>query len=97
MTTPTATGTKRARRVEPPSDAATAKSIEPGARDPLSLGVRALLERGRGGRYEGEMRWCAMLSAQYVLAHHVTGRAIPAARRAQLLRYFQRSCDARGL
>lgn len=63
----------------------------------LERGLQALLRLGHDGRYEGEMRWCAMLSAQYVIAHHVTGRSIPAARRQQLLRYFERSQSANGL
>lgn len=65
--------------------------------DALTLGVKALLARGHDGHYEGEMRWCAMLTAQYVIAHRLTQRDIPEARRRALLRYFERSRGEHGL
>ncbi|MCY4094420.1 MAG: hypothetical protein OXG05_04755, partial [Gammaproteobacteria bacterium] len=40
------------------------------------------------GSWEGEMVWCPMLSAQYVLLHHVLGKPISEQRRRLLLRQF---------
>src|SRR5690606_35580335 len=34
------------------------------------------------------MRWCPMLTAQYVILHAFLGRPLPEARRAAILRYF---------
>jgi lanosterol synthase len=77
-----------------PRRAAPERAVESSA---LERGVQALLARGRQGEYEAEMRWCAMLTAQYVIAHVLTGRAIPEARRRSLLRYFERSRGEHGL
>ena len=65
--------------------------------DPLERGIEALLRCGTEGHYEGEMRWCAMLTAQYVIAHALTGRSVPSARRQSLLRYFERGQNDQGL
>ncbi|MEZ4325486.1 MAG: prenyltransferase/squalene oxidase repeat-containing protein [Polyangiales bacterium] len=65
--------------------------------DALARGLEALMSLGPEGRYEGEMRWCAMLSAQYVLAHELTGRTLPDERRAQLLRYFEHTRGTHGV
>ncbi len=48
------------------------------------------LQREDGG-FEGEVLWCPILSAQYVLIHHIIGQPISPARRRGVLRYFQRS------
>ena len=37
----------------------------------------------------GEVVWCPMLTAQYVIAAQVTGRAVPEERRARFLKYFE--------
>ena len=65
--------------------------------DALARGLEALMSLGPEGRYEGEMRWCAMLSAQYVLAHELTGRTLPDERRAQLLRYCEHTRGTHGV
>ncbi len=57
----------------------------------LRKGVFALARAQEGGAFEGEMRWCPMLAAQYVLFHHLLDRPIPAPRRQRLLRYFERA------
>ena len=54
------------------------------------------LQRKDGG-WEGEMRWCPMLAAQYVLLHHLIGRSIAAQRRRLLLRHFEQTRLADGL
>ena len=48
------------------------------------------LQREDGG-WEGEMQWCPMLSAQYVLLHHIIGRPIEPGRRRLLLRQFEQT------
>lgn len=74
--------------------ATSARPQEPSA---LERGTHALLAVGRDGQYEGEMRWCAMLAAQYVIAHVLTERPIPEARRRSLLGYFERAQGEHGL
>ncbi|MGM0576137.1 MAG: FAD-dependent oxidoreductase [Myxococcota bacterium] len=60
--------------------------------DALARGVESLLEHQRDdGSWEGEVVWCPMLPAQYVLACHAMGRAIPAERRRRLLLQFERT------
>lgn len=55
----------------------------------LSRGVDALVaEQAEDGSFEGEVVWCPMLAAQYVLACHVMGRAIDPERRRRLLIHF---------
>lgn len=56
----------------------------------LARGVDALLaEQAEDGSFEGEVVWCPMLAAQYVLAHHVMGRPIDPERRRRLLIHFE--------
>lgn len=57
----------------------------------VRAGGRALAARERAGAYEGEMRWCPMLAAQFVILHRLLGRELdpPRARRAR--RFFERS------
>ena len=43
------------------------------------------------GRWEGEMVWCPMLTAQYVILMHVVGREIEPRRRWLVLRQFERT------
>jgi lanosterol synthase len=62
------------------------------AKEPLARAVRALVrEQAEDGSFEGEVVWCPMLAAQYVLAWHVMGRPISASRRANLLKHFERT------
>ncbi|HJL16128.1 MAG TPA: FAD-dependent oxidoreductase [Sandaracinaceae bacterium LLY-WYZ-13_1] len=56
----------------------------------LRRGTEALLrEQADDGSFEGEVVWCPMLAAQYVLALHVMDRPIGDARRRRLLRHFE--------
>ena len=43
------------------------------------------------GAWEGEVVWCPMLTAQYVLVHHILGRTIAPTRRRRVVRQFQRT------
>ena len=47
--------------------------------------------QGEDGAWEGEMVWCPMLTAQYVLLHHIMERPIEPGRRRRVLRSFERS------
>ena len=49
---------------------------------------RLLDLQGEDGGWEGEMTWCPMLAAQYVLLHHLVGRPLAPARRRLVLRHF---------
>ena len=66
----------------------------------MNADVRGTLERAAGrllalqredGRWEGEMVWCPMLTAQYVLLHHVMDVQLDADRRRLVLRQFERT------
>ena len=52
------------------------------------LGHLESLQRDDGS-WEGEVVWCPMLAAQYVLTAHITGAAIDEGRRRRLLRHFE--------
>ncbi len=68
------------------------------ARSALSRATECLLRlQGEDGSFEGEVVWCPMLSAQYVLLHHILDRPLGPARRRGVLRYFQRSRLKEGL
>ena len=49
------------------------------------------------GSWEGEMVWCPMLSAQYVLLHYVIGKPLDPERIRLLLRNFAHSRSAEGV
>ncbi len=53
--------------------------------------VRLLDLQDEDGGWEGEMVWCPMITAQWVLLHHIIGRPIDPERRRQVLRYFESS------
>ncbi len=64
----------------------------------LRRAVAALIRRqSAAGGWEGEVVWCPMLAAQYVLMCHITGTVISAVRRQYLLRHFRRTQLASGL
>ena len=66
--------------MQPPIDAMPA----------LERACRHLLDLQRAdGSWEGEMVWCPMLTAQYVLLHHVIGHPLEPARRRNILRSFE--------
>ncbi len=48
------------------------------------------LRQAHGG-WEGEMVWCPMLAAQYVMLQHIIGQPIEERRRALLLRQFEQT------
>ena len=52
---------------------------------------RLLSLQDADGAWEGEMVWCPMLTAQYVLLHHIIDRPLPAERRRLVLRQFERT------
>ena len=53
-------------------------------------GAARLVElQGEDGGWEAELGWCPMLTAQYVLVHHIVGRPIEPSRRRRLLHYFR--------
>src|SRR5690606_31549792 len=67
------------------------------ARETLRRGVRALLaEQAEDGSFEGEVVWCPMLAAQYVMGWHAMGRSLSPERRAAVLRHFERTRLADG-
>ncbi len=49
------------------------------------------LQRNLDGAWEGEMVWCPMLTAQYVLAHYIVGHSMSPERRRLVLRHFERT------
>jgi len=51
-------------------------------------GAQLLSLQGDDGAWEGEMVWCPMLTAQYVLLQHILGQPIEAGRRRRILRSF---------
>jgi len=54
------------------------------------------LQRGRGD-WEGEMVWCPMITAQYVIVQHVVGRPLDRAARVAVIRHFERTRSAEGV
>jgi len=59
--------------------------------------VRRLLAlQSARGEWEGEMVWCAMITAQYVLVRHVTGRPVDAATRDGIVRHLRVTRTADG-
>ncbi len=51
--------------------------------------MRLLDLQGEEGGWEGEMVWCPMLTAQYVLLHYIIGRPLDPGRRRRVLRSFE--------
>ncbi len=61
-----------------------------------SATTRLLGLQREDGAWEGEMVWCPMLTAQYVLLHHILGRPLEPGRRRRVLRCFERTRLAGG-
>ena len=62
----------------------------PGAGPALRrAGAYLLSLQGEDGAWEGEMAWCPMLTAQYVLLHHIIGCPLEPGRRRRVLRSFE--------
>ena len=58
----------------------------------IKRAYKYLLEiQDKNGAWEGEMVWCPMLTAQYVLLCHLMGRPLPPDRRRRVLRHFQQT------
>lgn len=55
-------------------------------------GERLISLQGKEGEWEGEMVWCPMLTAQYVLLHYILGQQIGSERRRRILRSFKYTC-----
>ncbi|MYE06358.1 MAG: NAD(P)-binding protein, partial [Chloroflexi bacterium] len=73
---------RRSRNAEDAPDASAA----------LQLAAARLLDlQDEDGAWEGEMVWCPMITAQWVLLQHIIGRPIDPERRHRLLRYFEQS------
>ena len=75
-----------------------AETVRPNGQTPVDAGAaldsaaKRLLDLQReDGAWEGEMTWCPMLAAQYVLLHYIIGRQIEPERRRLLLRQFERT------
>ena len=67
-------------------------AVSPDASSALQRAAARLLElQDDEGRWEGEMVWCPMITAQWVLLHHIIGQPIDPERRRRLLRYFEQS------
>lgn len=67
-----------------------ASAAAPDAGRALRRAVSHLLSLQReDGGWEGEMVWCPMLTAQYVLLHHVLERSLDPDRRRLVLRSFE--------
>ena len=58
--------------------------------------ARLLDLQGEDGAWEGEMVWCPMLTAQYVLLHHILERPLEPGRCRRVLRSFERTRLAGG-
>ena len=69
------------------------KDVEsPDAGEALKSAAARMLElQGEDGAWEGEMVWCPMLTAQFVLLCHVVGHPVEPSRRRRVLRSFERT------
>ena len=66
------------------------ESASPDAEPALRRASARLLGlQGEDGAWEGEMVWCPMLTAQYVLLQHILGEPIDSGRRRRILRSFE--------
>ena len=66
--------------------------VSPDAGPALKSGSARLLRlQDEDGAWEGEMVWCPMLTAQYVLLHHILERPLEPGRRRRVLRSFERT------
>ncbi len=82
--------THSARPDPPPAPANGAAALENASKRLLAL-------QREDGAWEGEMRWCPMLAAQYALLHHIMGKPVARERRRLLLRQFEQTRLGDGL
>ena len=82
---------------DPPSAARPGESAPPNAGPALDRAAARLLDlQGEDGAWEGEMIWCPMLTAQYVLLLHILGEPVETGRRRRILRSFEHTRLADG-
>lgn len=82
--------TQEERRVNVNKPAEVREPVD--ASQTLENATRQLLAAQReDGAWEGEMVWCPMLTAQYVLLHHILSRPISPARQKLLLKQFEQT------
>ncbi len=81
-----------------PSKAHTLRSDRPAAlaAPDAALAVQGATARlldlqGKDGGWEGEMVWCPMLTAQYVLLHHIIEKPLKSGRRRRILCSFEQT------
>lgn len=81
-----------------PSQAKVSKSVaqkekpSPDAGPALKAAIARLAALQReDGSWEGEMVWCPMLTAQYVLLHHIMDKPLGSERRKNILRSFAKT------
>ena len=74
------------------ADSRPAEAVAPDAGSALQSAATRLLDlQAEDGSWEGEMVWCPMITAQWVLLQHIMVRPIDPVRRQRLLRYFEQS------
>ena len=67
-------------------------AVSPDARPAIQDAAARLLDlQAEDGSWEGEMVWCPMITAQWVLLQHIIGRPVDPERRERILRYFEQS------
>ncbi|MYH02917.1 MAG: hypothetical protein F4142_10195 [Nitrospira sp. SB0675_bin_23] len=77
-------------KVDDPRPVHSMVGVSPDAGPALrSASARLLKLQGEDGAWEGEMVWCPMLTAQYVLLHYIMGRPLEPGRRRRVLRSFE--------
>ena len=75
---------------EDPRPGRIGESAPPDASSAITSATAHLLSLQRDdGSWEGEVAWCPMLTAQYVMLHHITGQPLDPDRRRLVLRSFE--------
>ena len=76
----------------PAAEVPQPEAASPDAGAALENAANRLLDlQAEDGSWEGEMAWCPMITAQWVLLHHIIGRPIDPGRRERVIRYFEQS------
>ena len=76
------------RKAEPRQEEAESPDAGPALQ---GAAARLLDLQAEDGGWEGEMVWCPMITAQWVLLQQIIGRPIDPDRRRRILRYFEQS------
>lgn len=75
-----------------PQAAKAVQGAEPDSREALQRAIEQLLSlQHKDGSWEGEMLWCPMLTAQYVLLSYVLNQPLEPRRRRLVLKQFERT------